>query len=81
MTDKERIEVLTRELKRIAMLAEQRRKYDRDECCIRMGDIANRALWNRRGPGTGELCTGERVKDCHDCNILARCCTFHSKAG
>ena len=65
----------------IAMLAEQRRKYDRDECCIRMGDVANRAIWNRRGPGTGELCRGVSVKGCPDCTILSHVCLFHSKKG
>ncbi|MCK4501038.1 hypothetical protein KAU11_11120 [Candidatus Babeliales bacterium] len=67
-----------RALNAVALLAEQRRKYDRDECCIRMGDVVNLALYNRRGPGTGMICTGKFVPKCPDCEKIKRCCAFHS---
>jgi hypothetical protein len=69
-------------LSKVGLLAEQRRKYPtRDECCIRMGDVVNQAMYNRRGPGTNAICTGQFVPKCPDCELLQRCCTFHSKRG
>ncbi len=69
-----------RALEDIAGLAEQRRGYDRDELTIRMGDIANQAVWDRRGPGT-EGIAGYKPEKCRDCKTLRRACTFHTERG
>ena len=71
-----------RTLRAVALIAEQRRKYEtRDEACVRMGDIVNREMYNRRGPGTAQLCTGRFITGCPDCETLRRCCEFHSLSG
>lgn len=76
------VESQERALRSVGLLAEQRRKYTtRDEVCIRMGDVVNREMYNRRGPGTGELCTGRFIIGCPDCETLRRCCEFHSLSG
>ena len=66
-------------LDKIAGLAEQRRQYDnKDELVVRMGDIANKALYNRRGPGTQIYCKGF-TKDCKQCKLMGRACQFHEE--
>lgn len=64
-------------LRKIGGLAEQRRNYDnRDELAVRMGDIANKALHNRRGPGT-QVYRGFSPLTCKDCKLMKQVCSFH----